>query len=240
MRASNKVRRITTAGIVCWTSLLFGGLAYGQLNTVSAHVEIKKKADPKPQEGVVSPADLSDVVLWLKPLDRTASEVALTQQSRKKLQLTQKNKSFQPHVLVVPVGSAVDFPNHDPFFHNVFSLFDGKRFDLGLYEAGASNSVRFDRLGVSFLFCNIHPEMSAVVIAVDTSYYGVSDRAGNITIPNLPDGKYELHLWYERSLPEDLRKLTRTISVSSVTKDLGTISVPENPNFSINSRVVLK
>ncbi len=74
--------------------------------------------------------------------------------------------------------------------------------------------------------------MSAVVIAVDTSYYGVSDRAGNITIPNLPDGKYELHLWYERSLPEDLRKLTRTISVSSVTKDLGTISVPENPNFS--------
>ncbi len=119
MRASNKVRRITTAGIVCWTSLLFGGLAYGQLNTVSAHVEIKKKADPKPQEGVVSPADLSDVVLWLKPLDRTASEVALTQQSRKKLQLTQKNKSFQPHVLVVPVGSAVDFPNHDPFFHNV-------------------------------------------------------------------------------------------------------------------------
>jgi len=65
-------------------------------------------------------------------------------------------------VLVVPVGSVVDFPNHDPFFHNVFSLFDGKRFDLGLYEAGATNSVRFDRLGVSFLFCNIHPEMSAV------------------------------------------------------------------------------
>jgi hypothetical protein len=74
--------------------------------------------------------------------------------------------------------------------------------------------------------------MSAVVIAVDTPYYGVSDRAGDITIPDLPDGKYELHLWYERSLPEDLRKLTRTISVTSVTKDLGTISVPENPNFS--------
>jgi hypothetical protein len=61
--------------------------------------------------------------------------------------------------------------------------------------------------------------MSAVVIAVDTPYYGVSDRSGNITIPNLPDGKYELHLWYERSLPEDLRKLTRTIS--SVIGDKG-------------------
>ncbi len=126
----------------------------------------------------------------------------------------------------------MDFPNRDPFFHNVFSLFDGKRFDLGLYEAGASNSVRFDRLGVSFLFCNIHPEMSAVVIAVDTPYYGVSDRAGNITISGVPDGTYEVHAWYERSLAEDLRKLTRTVSVSSVRTDLGTISVPENPNFS--------
>jgi plastocyanin len=171
-------------------------------------------------------------VLWLKPLDPAPPEAAPTQQSGKKLQLTQKNKSFEPHVLVVPVGSAVDFPNRDPFFHNVFSLFDGKRFDLGLYESGASNSVRFDRLGVSFLFCNIHPEMSAVVMAVDTPYYGVSDRAGNITISSVPDGKYELHLWYERSLGVDLNKLTRTISVSSVTKDLGTIGVPENPDFS--------
>lgn len=220
------------AGIVCWSPLLYGGPAYGQLNTVNAHVEIKKKSEPKQEKGVVTPADLSDVALWLKPLDRTASEVVLTQQSQNKLQLTQQHKSFQPHVLVVRVGSAVAFPNRDPFFHNVFSLFDGKRFDLGLYEAGASNSVRFDRLGVSFLFCNIHPEMSAVVIVVDTPYYGVSDRAGNITIPNLPDGKYELHLWYERSLPEDLRKLTRAIDVSLVTTDLGTISLPENPNFS--------
>ena len=232
MRISQQIRRVATVGIVCCTSLLCENPAYGQLNAVSAHVEIKKKSEPEPEKRVVAPVDLSDVVLWLKPLDRGAAEVALTQQSHKKLQLTQKDKSFKPHILVVPVGSAVDFPNRDPFFHNVFSMFDGKRFDLGLYEAGASNSVRFDRLGVSFLFCNIHPEMSAVVIAVDTPYYGVSDRSGNITIPDLPDGKYELHLWYERSLPEDLRKLTRTISVSSVTKDLGTISVPENPNFS--------
>jgi plastocyanin len=211
---------------------LFGGLAFGQLNTVSAHVEIRKTRDPKPQERVVPPADLSDVVLWLKALDRTASEAAPTQKSHNKLQLIQKNKSFQPHVLVVPVGSTVDFPNRDPFFHNVFSLFDGKRFDLGLYEAGASNSVRFDRFGASFLFCNIHPEMSAVIIAVDTLYFGVSNNAGNITIRDVPDGKYEMHVWYERSLQEDLRRLTRTVNISPVTKDFGTISVVENPNFS--------
>jgi hypothetical protein len=146
--------------------------------------------------------------------------------------LVQHNKGFHPHVLVVPVGSTVDFPNRDPFFHNVFSLFDGKRFDLGLYEAGATNSVKFDRVGVSFLFCNIHPEMSAVVLAVDTPYFGSSDRAGNISIPNVPEGKYELHVWYERSLPQDLKSLVRTVTVADSSKDLLTIAVPENPSFS--------
>src|SRR5579884_454193 len=75
--------------------------------------------------------------------------------------LVQKNKTFLPHVLVIPPGSTVDFPNHDPFFHNVFSLFEGKRFDLGLYESGTSRSVKFDRTGVSYIFCNIHPQMNA-------------------------------------------------------------------------------
>jgi plastocyanin len=195
-------------------------------------MEIKRRASSKPEKGSMVAVSSSDVVVWLKPLERPGAEGAPAEPSRKKFQLVQKNKNFQPHLLVVPVGSMVDFPNRDPFFHNVFSLFDGKRFDLGLYEAGATNSVRFDRLGVSFLFCNIHPEMSAVVVAVDTPYYAVSDRTGNVAIPNVPDGKYEMHIWYERSLPEDLKALIRTVSVSAATKDLGIIRVPENPNFS--------
>ena len=210
---------------------MFGGLTYGQQNTVSAHVKIREKSDRKPEKGVATTANLSDVILWLKPQDRTAAP-ALAEPSHKKFQLTQKNKRFQPHVLVVPVGSMVDFPNRDPFFHNVFSLFDGKRFDLGLYEAGATNSVRFDRLGISFLFCNIHPEMSAVVVAVDSPYYGVSDLSGDIMIPNVPDGEYELHVWYERSSLEDLKTLTKTVSVSSMTKDLGEMGIPVNPRYS--------
>ena len=211
---------------------LYGSAVFGQLSTVSVHVEIKKKGDAQHVKGIRSTANSSEVALWLKPLDRTEGRSVPDGQSHKRLQLIQKNKNFQPHVLVVAVGSMVDFPNRDPFFHNVFSLFDGKRFDLGLYEAGATNSVRFDRLGVSFLFCNIHPDMSAVVIAVDTPYYGVSDRAGKITIPDVPDGKYELHVWCERSLPEDLKTLTRIVTVSAETKGLGTIRVLENPNFS--------
>jgi hypothetical protein len=147
------------------------------------------------------------------------------------MQVVQKNKSFHPHLTVVRVGSMVDFPNHDPFFHNVFSLFDGKRFDLGLYEAGATNSVRFDHVGVSYLFCNIHPEMSAVVVAVDTPYYGVSDKAGNLAIENVPNGKYELHVWYERSVPDVLKGLTRYVTFATDSRDLGAITVPQDPAF---------
>ncbi len=223
---------MTIAGICLVAYLLSAELAKGQLNSVSARVEIKKRSASKTERSGKAPENLADIVVWMKPLDRTPVDLGSIEQARKRLQLVQKNKSFQPHLLVVPVGSSVDFPNRDPFFHNVFSLFDGKRFDLGLYEAGTSNSVRFDRVGVSYLFCNIHPEMSAVVVALDTPYFGLSNREGKVTIANLPDGRYELHIWYERSLPEDLQALTRFVTISSATKDLGTIRIPENASFS--------
>ena len=92
--------------------------------------------------------------------------------------LLQKDKTFTPHLLVIPTGSSVDFPNLDPFYHNVFSLFNGKRFDLGLYESGSSRTVHFDHDGVSYIFCNIHPEMSAVIVTLSTPYFGVSAANG--------------------------------------------------------------
>jgi plastocyanin len=169
-----------------------------------------------------------EVVVWLKPLDRADSK---TESQPKRHKLRQVHKTFEPHILVVQIGSVVEFPNHDPFFHNVFSLFEGKRFDLGLYEAGATNSVRFDRPGVSFLFCNIHPEMSAVVVSVDTPYYGLSDASGKVTIANVPDGRYEVHYWSERGLPDSLRQLTRTVTISNSKRNLSGVEIAENPNF---------
>ena len=206
--------------------------ASGQQSKVTIRTVIQSKVAAKQDKAAKNRPDGSDVVVWLKPLERSGEGLAPEALTQKKWQLVQHNKSFRPHVLVVPVGAVVDFPNRDPFFHNVFSLFDGKRFDLGLYEAGATNSVRFDRLGVSFLFCNIHPEMSAVVVAVDTSFFGVSSGTGDITIANVPYGKYELHIWYERSLPEDLKAVTRTVTIASLSTDIGPINVPENPSFS--------
>ena len=134
------------------------------------------------------------------------------------------------------VGTTVEFPNDDPFFHNIFSLYDGKRFDLGLYEAGTTRSVRFDRPGMSFLFCNIHAQMSAVVLALDTPYFATSDRAGHVSIPDVPDGHYQLHVWYERSVPETLAPLTHAVTISADARTLGTIHVAENPNYSFSHK----
>jgi plastocyanin len=220
---------------VLLASVLFGGFpapaqpASDPPQPVIVHVRIReaiKGASPSNRT-----LDDSEVVVWLKPLDSAGTESAAAQEPAKRPQVIQKNKSFHPHLTVVRVGSVVDFPNHDPFFHNVFSLFDGKRFDLGLYEAGATNSVRFDHAGVSYLFCNIHPEMSAIVVAVDTPYYGVSDKRGTVTVAGPPDGKYELHVWFERSTPEVLKGLTRIVHLSTDSRDLGTIVVPEDPAF---------
>jgi len=189
---------------------------------VTAHVRLRHQSSDK-----VARTD-SGVVVWLRPLD--PAPVASASPS-KRLKLIQFHKTFEAHVLVVQVGSVVDFPNRDPFFHNVFSLFDGKRFDLGLYEAGATNSVRFDRVGVSFLFCNIHPEMSAVVVTVDTPYSGVSDASGTVRIANVPDGRYELHYWSERGLPEAMKQMTKIVAISDSSRSLEPVEIAENPSF---------
>jgi plastocyanin len=112
-----------------------------------------------------------------------------------KVVLDQRNLDFVPHVLVVRVGTVVDFPNHDRVFHNVFSFHDGKRFDLGLYPVGAVRRVRFDRAGVSRILCNIHPGMAAYVMAVETPYFAVSDASGRFTIPDVPVGIHAFHAW---------------------------------------------
>jgi hypothetical protein len=139
----------------------------------------------------------------------------------------QKDKSFHPPLVVVPVGGKVEFPNRDPFFHNMFSLFEGKRFDLGLYEGGTTRFVHFDKPGISYIFCNIHPEMSAVVVALETPYYGISDSRGQVVIPNVRSGKYTLRGWYETALPETLKAMTREVIITDSTSTLGVFRLAE-------------
>lgn len=200
--------------------LIGSGLAWPQEATVTASV-VWTSAGKK-----LKSQDASNVVVWLTPVDSAAPGNGPAPGSQSHPRLVQHNKSFEPHVLVVPVGSAVEFPNHDPFFHNVFSLFDGKRFDLGLYEAGSTRDVVFDKPGISYIFCNIHAEMSAVVIAVNTPYYGVSDKQGQIVIPHVPPGRYLSHTWYEAAMPETLNAFTREVTISEDNQTLGMLKLP--------------
>lgn len=168
-------------------------------------------------------AQQSTAVVWLDPIGHSLpSEPGHST----RFTLLQKNRMFSPHLLVVPVGSVVSFPNADPFFHNVFSLFNGKRFDLGLYEAGSTKEVTFSRAGVSYIFCNIHPEMSAVIVTLSTSLYSVADRRGEFQIPNVPTGDYEMHIWIEGASQPDLNRMTRRVHLTQESGDLGLVEAP--------------
>jgi hypothetical protein len=159
-------------------------------------------------------------VIWLSPVEPESGPLA----TPGRFTLLQKNKMFTPHLLVVPVGSSVAFPNADPFFHNVFSLFDGRRFDLGLYEAGSTRSVVFSREGISYIFCNIHSEMSAVVIALSTPYFSVANSQGEFHLKDVPAGDYDLHVWVEGRKQTSPDRPARRVHLAKEAADLGEIS----------------
>lgn len=178
--------------------------------------------------GPQSPVDRSGVVVWLTPADEATSAAQPTAQPRSRAKILQRGKRFLPGVLVVRTGSVVDFPNLDPIFHNVFSLFEGKRFDLGLYEAGSSRSVTLSVAGVNYIFCNIHPEMSAVVVAVDTDHHATSVAAGGFSIANVPPGRYRLYVWHDRFKPEQASDFPRTVTVPAAGLSLGTLTLVDS------------
>src|ERR1035437_7937485 len=222
--------------VLIWVAMLWAGATglHAQATTrvttttVRGRVEVIGVGDAGSRRHGAIPG----TVVWLTPIAGAASEAAAGPLSSAaspggRLRWGAKNKRFQPHILEGQAGSMVEFPNRDPFFHNVFSLFEGKRFDLGLYEAGASRMVRFDRPGISYIFCNIHPEMSAVVITIATSLYAISNQEGQISLAGVPYGRYMLRVWSEGMGPENEQPLTREITIANDASSLGVIRVPE-------------
>ena len=137
----------------------------------------------------------ADVVVWLE------SPTLPHSPDIRRPVLDQRNLRFAPRVLAVQVGTTVEFPNNDRVFHNVFSFRDGKRFDLGLYPIGSMKRVTFDKPGVSRIFCNIHPQMAAYVVAVASPLFAVSDETGEFTVRGVPEGSYTYHAWRAGSPP---------------------------------------
>lgn len=143
-------------------------------------------------KGDTTAHDVGQAVVWLA----TASSIPV---EPVQAEIGTAEKEFSPHVLVVPAGSLVAFPNHDPFNHNVFSLSEENSFDLGLYGRGATRSIRFRRPGVVRIYCNIHAGMSALVVVRDSPHFTQPSTDGSFSLASVPPGNYALHVWHERT-----------------------------------------
>jgi plastocyanin len=147
------------------------------------------------------------VVVYAEPLDAPAARAA------RRVALTQKNKTFQPRVLAVPAGSSVEFPNNDGIFHNVFSLSGPQPFDLGLYRAGETKQRTFTSPGIYRVFCNIHPQMTAMIVVTPSAFTTVVGADGRFSL-ELPPGRYKLTALSERAIPVSI-DATSTAGVST-------------------------
>ena len=155
-------------------------------------------------------ADAAGAVIWLEPVGTGRRPSA----PPKPVAMGQRNQMFVPHVIAVEVGTAVDFPNNDPFVHNVFSNYDGQVFDLQLYAPQTARRVVFRRPGIVRIFCNIHEAMSAVIAVLPTPYFAVTDGTGRFEI-QAPAGDYRLQFWHERAQPDVLARLARPVTLGA-------------------------
>lgn len=165
--------------------------------------------------------DPSNVAVYLEGTATQAPENAGAPQ-----RITQQGLRFEPALAVVMTGSAVEFPNNDNVFHNVFSLSRTRRFDLGLYRSGATKAVTFNRPGVVDVYCNIHPDMSAHVLVLDTLHYDVADRDGSFEIRGIPEGTYEVVGWQRYGEPFRGRVTVRSSSTARLDIPLTAAEAP--------------
>lgn len=129
--------------------------------------------------------------------------------------MAQQNIAFAPHVLIVPVGSTVDFPNRDRVRHHVYSFSKAKKLDIKLYGKDETRSIVFDKVGVVALGCNIHDSMSGFVLVVDTPYAVQTDANGHAAITGVPVGAASVRIWHPTIRTAD-NMLSQTATVSAV------------------------
>jgi plastocyanin len=162
--------------------VLFGILFSIELLTFGADIVVNVQGHLS-----VAGKPASGAVIWIEALGAPRPFVRAV--------LDQRNLAFSPTVVAIPAGSTVRFPNNDTVLHNVFSFRDGKKFDLGLYPVGQVRDVKFERAGVSRLFCNIHPGMAAYIVVVDSPFYAVTNRQGEFSLAGVPPGQHTYHAW---------------------------------------------
>ncbi len=137
-------------------------------------------------------SEISNVIVFARDVPRATAPAAT------RAQMIQQNESFVPRVVAITRGSTVEFPNSDPYFHNVFSLSRGATFDLGRFPRGESRSRTFSRPGLIKVFCHLHSHMSGSIMVFDHSHFTVPATDGGFALPDVPAGEIRISAWHER------------------------------------------
>ena len=156
------------------------------------HIQLLAKGGKGPARG----SDVRQTVVYFEPTSPRAVKAP-----DKPFEMVTRHKELVPRVLVIPRGSRVRFPNEDPILHNVFSVSAPNQFDLGLYQQGPGKEKRFDQAGVVRVFCNVHHDMVAYILVLDTQHSTSPDANGEFTLLGLPRGPGKLVVWHEQADP---------------------------------------
>jgi plastocyanin len=149
-----------------------------------------------PTRGVNKPAprlsEVRNVIVFVRDVPRSAAPPS------ERLEMVQQDEAFVPRVVAITRGSTVDFPNADPFFHNVFSLSRHATFDLGRFRRGDRRSRTFTQAGLVKVYCHLHSHMAASIMVFDHPHFTKPDAHGTFVIDDVPAGERRVSAWHER------------------------------------------
>jgi plastocyanin len=140
----------------------------------------------------VKASEINNVVVFVKDAPRETTMPPMRTEMR------QEGEDFVPRLVAITRGSSVEFPNADPFFHNVFSLSRGATFDLGRFPRGESRSRTFTKPGLVKVYCHLHSQMSASIMVFDHGHFTIPERDGRFELSGVPPGEHRLSAWHER------------------------------------------
>jgi plastocyanin len=188
--------------------LIFASVALAQAAEIQGTLQIERKLTKRKvtptaglyQRGVAVDLGTDSVK---DPLDWERSHVVIYLEGNlgagpaTAASIEQKDRRFSPDLVTIPAGSSVSFPNFDPIFHNVFSLSKPKTFDLGNYPKGQSRTVLFPKAGTVFVYCHLHPNMSATILVTPNRWNTIASADGRFNLKDLPAGKYTIVAWHK-------------------------------------------